>query len=108
MVFGASVVIPTHQHPSRSWNRCNACKELADDGRAAPALVHALQWAWLAWGSATRRFHKQGFPGESPKNGGFSLESEGKVEWELLDRGELHLIRPDPSPQRACLRPSKN
>jgi hypothetical protein len=42
-----------------------------------------------------------------PLAAAIGLEAGENVEWELLDRGELHLIRPHASPPRAHDRSSR-
>ena len=36
------------------------------------------------------------------------LEAGESVQWELLDRGELHLVRPSPAPPTTRRRTAKN
>ena len=43
-----------------------------------------------------------------PLAAAIGLEPGEEVEWELLDRGELHLIRKNPSPPRTRQRSSKS
>ena len=43
-----------------------------------------------------------------PLAAAIGLEPSEEVEWELLDRGELHLIRKNPSPPRTRQRSSKS
>ena len=40
-----------------------------------------------------------------PLAAAIGLTAGESVEWELLDRGELHLVRPQPAPPRASQRP---
>jgi hypothetical protein len=50
------------------------------------------------------RFHVN-FP--LPLAAAIGLEAGESVEWELLDRAELHLIRPQAPPPKGRLRPSR-
>ena len=50
------------------------------------------------------RFHVN-FP--LPLAAAIGLEAGEEVEWELLDRRELHLVRPHAVPPRAHQRPAK-
>ena len=43
-----------------------------------------------------------------PLAAAIGLEAGEEVEWELLDRGELHLVRPNPTKPRAKRRARRN
>jgi hypothetical protein len=43
-----------------------------------------------------------------PLAAAIGLQAGEVVEWELLDRGELHLVRPQASPPRAQQRSARN